>query len=109
MMYSSWNQSNKNERGVYMFSVGIDVSKGKSTIAIINNGEIIVKPFTIEHSEEGIKELLDKLKGIKKQNIKFVMEATGVYHLPILTKLLELKFFVTVENPFLLKNILMFH
>lgn len=87
-----------------MFAVGIDVSKGKSTIAIIQNGKILDKPFCINHDLEGFEKLLKKLEGIDKKEIKFVMEATGVYHLPLLVKLLELDFWVTVENAYLLKK-----
>jgi hypothetical protein len=87
-----------------MYAVGIDVSKGKSTVAINLNGELIVKPFEFEHTEDGISKLLDKIKDIDKEEIKFVMEATGIFHLPILTKLLELDYFVCVENAFLIKK-----
>jgi len=87
-----------------MHAIGIDVSKGKSTLAIIHDGEVVVKPFTINHTEEDFEKLLIKIKDVDKVDIKFVMEATGVYHLPLLTKLLELNFFVTVENAFLLKK-----
>lgn len=87
-----------------MYAVGIDVSKGKSTVAIISNGDLIVKPFDVPHSQDGFSILLQKLEGIPLDQIKFVLEATGVYHLPILTKLLEFDFFVCVENPFLIKK-----
>ena len=87
-----------------MFAVGIDVSKSKSTITIIKDGEIFTKPFTICHSQDGIQILLDKLNDIDKSEIKIVMESTGIYHLPLLLKLLELNFFVSVENAFLLKK-----
>lgn len=87
-----------------MYAIGIDVSKSKSTIAIIKDGEIFSKPFTIEHTNEGVKLLTDKLDNIDKKDIKIVMESTGIYHLPLLFKLLELDFFVCVENAFLLKK-----
>ena len=77
-----------------MYAVVIDISKGKSTIAINQNGQLFIKPFEIEHTKDGISKLLDKIKGIKNKQIKFVMEATGIFHLPILTKLLELDYFV---------------
>ena len=87
-----------------MYAVGIDVSKGKSTIAINQDGNLIIKPFEIKHTKEGISKLLEKIKTIKKEEIKFVMEATGNYHLPVLTKLLELNYFVCVENAYLMKK-----
>lgn len=87
-----------------MYAVGIDVSKDSSTIAIIKDGLIFEKPFSIEHTEEGVNTLITKLSGVSTSEIKFVMEATGIYHLPLLIKLLDLDFFVSVENPFLLKK-----
>lgn len=87
-----------------MYAIGIDVSKGKSTIAINHNGILLEKPFEIKHTDEGLKTLTDKINDFKKGDIKFVMEATGIYHLPILLKLLELQYFVCVENAFLIKK-----
>ena len=87
-----------------MFAIGIDVSKFKSTIAIIKDGDIFTKPFTINHSQEGFDNFECKLKGIDKSQIKIVMESTGIYHLTLLTKLLENNYFVCVENAFLLKK-----
>lgn len=87
-----------------MFAIGIDVSKSKSTVAIIKDGEIFAKPFTITHSQDGFQCFENKLKDIDKTQIKIVMESTGIYHLPLLTKLLENDYFVCVENAFLLKK-----
>ena len=36
--------------------------------------------------------------------VKIVMEATGIYHLPVLTYLQEKGFFVSVINPYLMKS-----
>lgn len=88
-----------------MYAVGIDVSKGKSTVAIITTeGEVIEKPFEINHDQEGIEKLLMKVKNIPKNEIKFLMEATGHYHLPILSSLLEHEYFVCVENALVIKK-----
>lgn len=92
-----------------MYAIGIDVSKGKSTIAINHNGILLEKPFEIKHTDEGLKTLTDKINDFKKGDIKFVMEATGIYHLPILLKLLELQYFVCVENAFLIKKYFLFY
>ncbi len=81
-----------------MYAIGIDVSKGKSTIAININGILLEKPFEIKHTNEGFDMLLEKIKEFPKEAIKFVMEATGIYHLPILLKLLELKYFIAQMN-----------
>ena len=87
-----------------MISVGIDVSKGKSTVCILKPyGEIVCSPFEVLHVEkelEGLDDLLRKLDG----EIRVVMEATGIYHLPMMTFLEEKGYFVSVVNPFAMKE-----
>ena len=87
-----------------MISVGIDVSKGKSTVCILKPyGEIVCRPFEVFHLEkdlEALNDLLQKLEG----EIRIVMEATGIYHLPLLTFLYEKGYFVSVVNPFSMKK-----
>ena len=87
-----------------MISVGIDVSKGKSTVCILKPyGEIMCSPFEMLHGEKelnALDDLLNKLDG----EIRIVMEATGIYHLPILTFFHEKGYFVSVINPFAMKK-----
>lgn len=87
-----------------MVSVGIDVSKEKSTVCILKPyGEIISSPFEVSHTEkamESLAEMLGRLDG----DVRVVMEATGIYHLPVLTFLKEKGFFVAVINPFAMKK-----
>ncbi len=67
------------------YGVGIDESKGKSTVAIISNiEEVIKKYFKIKHDINGLKLLEEKIKDFPKEKLKIVMEKTGTYHLPIL-------------------------
>ena len=88
-----------------MYAVGIDVSKGKSMISIITvDGKIIEEPFEINHNQEGFELLLTKVEKFKKDEIKFLMEATGHYHLPILNALIERNYFVCVENALVIKK-----
>lgn len=87
-----------------MYAIGIDISKGKSTVAIIKDGDIFVKPFSIDHTDEGVNFLISKISNVNPKDIKFVMESTGIYHFPVLFKLLDSKYFVAVENAFLLKK-----
>ena len=87
-----------------MVSVGIDVSKGKSTICIMKPyGEIIFRPFEIQHNEKELSELLSIIKTIDDE-VKVIMEATGIYHLPMLTYLQKNGIFVSVINPFRMKK-----
>ena len=76
-----------------MISVGIDVSKGKSTVCILKPyGEIVSKPFNITHTQKDLSELSSMLFRLNDE-VKIVMEATGIYHLPVLTYLQEKGFF----------------
>jgi len=87
-----------------MISVGIDVSKGKSTVCILKPyGEVVCKPFELQHNKkslESLDELLRRLDG----EVKIVMEATGIYYLPVLTFLNEKGYFVSVINPCVMKK-----
>lgn len=87
-----------------MISVGVDVSKGKSTVCILKPyGEVVSSPFEIHHVEkdmEDLDNLLSKLDG----EVRVVMEATGIYHLPIVTFLHDKGYFVSVVNPFAMKK-----
>lgn len=89
------------------YGVGIDVSKGKSTVSILSmEGEIIEEPFEIEHTIDGFNLLEEKMKKIPKEDLKVVMEETGTYHLPILGYLLDKDYFVTAENALKIKKYL---
>ena len=66
-----------------MISVGVDVSKEKSTICILKPfGEVLMPPRDFQHTKSDMKELLSNLKGYD-DDIRITMEATGNYHLPI--------------------------
>ena len=87
-----------------MISVGIDVSKGKSTVCILKpNEDFVCKPFELLHNKEDL-ELLDELLQKLDGEVKVVMEATGIYNLPILTFLVEKGYFVSVINPCVMKK-----
>lgn len=86
-----------------MISVGIDVSKGKSTVCMLKPyGEIVCKPFEVLHTEKGLGELAAMILRFDDE-VKVVMEATGIYHLPVLTYLRERGIFVSVINPYKMK------
>ena len=73
-------------------AVGIDVSKGKSTVTVLQpGGTVIRKPFDVSHTSQNLNELaayLDSLDG----DTRIVMECTGRYHEPILKALSEAGF-----------------
>lgn len=87
-----------------MISVGIDVSKEKSTVCILKPyGEIVCRPFEVPHRGKELNSLAELLRRLDGK-VRIVMEATGIYHLPILTFLKEQGFFVAVVNPFVMKR-----
>jgi len=87
-----------------MISVGIDISKEKSTVSIFKpNGEIICTPFEIMHTGKELSELATMILRFNEE-VKVVMEATGIYHLPVLSYLQEKGIFVAVINPFEMKQ-----
>ena len=46
-----------------MLSIGIDVSKGKSTVCGMKpGGEIVYTPFEVQHTREGMSELVSLLR-----------------------------------------------
>ena len=66
-----------------MNSVGIDVSKGHSTVTIVRlHGEIVASPFEVGHTASELSELAESLKSLSGET-KVIMECTGNYHLPI--------------------------
>lgn len=89
------------------YGVGIDISKGKSTIAILTTaGEAIEEPFEISHDVNGLKLLEEKIKDISKDDLKIIMEETGIYHLPVYCYLLDKGYFVVAENALKIKKYL---
>ena len=91
--------------GTSMYNaVGIDVSKDKSTVAILQPGGTVVrKPFNVAHSFGELKKLTDYILTLDGET-KAVMECTGRYHEPILRALSDAGIFVSAVNPHLIKN-----
>ena len=87
-----------------IISVGIDVSKDKSTVCVMTFPNIIIRePFDVSHTVEELSKLADYLMTFQSE-VKIVMEATGHYHLPIAQFLYEKDFFVCVENAYVIKQ-----
>ena len=55
-----------------MNAVGIDVSKGKSTVAVLRPfGEIVASPFDVSHSPKELSKLVTLLKTLDGDNAVF--------------------------------------
>ncbi len=87
-----------------MISVGIDVSKEKSTVCILKPyGEILSSPFEILHTESELSGLVTMLQRFDEE-VRVVMEATGAYHLPVLSHLKENGLYASLINPYVMKE-----
>ena len=87
-----------------MNSVGIDVSKGKSMIAVMRPfGEIVVTPYEVRHTDSELSELAKLLRSLDGES-RIVMESTGNYHTPIAWALYDAGFFVSVVNAMLIHD-----
>jgi transposase len=87
-----------------MNAVGIDVSKGKSMIAVMRPfGEIVASPFEVNHTADELGRLAEMLRKLDGET-KIVMECTGAYHLPIAYALNEAELFVSTVNPIITHN-----
>lgn len=87
-----------------MNAVGIDVSKGKSVVAILRPfGEIVYSPFEILHTSEGITSLVELIQSIDGES-RVVMEHTGRYYEVLAHHLSDAGLFVSAINPKLIKD-----
>ncbi|MCR5731043.1 MAG: IS110 family transposase [Ruminococcus sp.] len=87
-----------------MNAVGIDVSKGRSTVAVLNSSkDVVASPFDVSHTGSDLKVLADFIKELHGET-KVVMEETGNYYEPIARYLHEQNIFVSVVNPVLISD-----
>ena len=87
-----------------MNAVGIDISKGKSMVAVARPlGEIVSKPFEVHHTTDGIASLVAYLHTLSGDT-RIVMEHTGRYYEPMARQLAKSNFFVSAVNPKLIKD-----
>lgn len=87
-----------------MNAVGIDVSKGKSTVTIRQPGDVVVlAPRDYHHTQSSINDLITTIKYLEGET-KVCMEHTGRYYEPMASWLSEAGIFVSAVNPWLIKN-----
>ncbi|OLR55600.1 transposase [Hornefia porci] len=87
-----------------MSAVGIDVSKGKSMVAIMRPfGEIVSTPFEIKHTTSDINSLIDLINSIEGES-RIVMEHTGRYYEVLAHQFSKANLFVSAVNPKLIKD-----
>lgn len=87
-----------------MNAVGIDVSKGKSTVTIRRPGDVVLMPpRDIPHTQSAISELIRQIKSLDGET-KVCMEHTGRYYEPVASWLSDAGIFVSAINPILIKD-----
>ena len=81
-----------------MNSVGIDISKGRSTIAVMRPfGEVVISPFEVRRTSSELGKLAKQLKSLGGE-ARVVMEATGNYHASVAQLLQDAGRYVSVVN-----------
>ena len=87
-----------------MLAVGIDISKSKSTAAVLNaDGTVRVSPFTFRHNQPEMNAFITYLKDQNEATI-ILMESTGHYHYPVLKKFEDEGMPVCLVNPYQMKK-----
>ena len=87
-----------------MNAVGIDVSKGRSTVAVSQPGGVTVaKPFVVRHTKKGIGDFVNYLNTLSGDT-RIVMEHTGRYYEPMAQWLSGAGLYVCAVNPLLIKH-----
>lgn len=87
-----------------MNAVGIDISRGKSTVAVLRPfGEVVMLPFEVKHSNAELLALAEQLKSIDGET-RVTMEHTGRYYEPVANALHNSGLFVSTVNPLLIKE-----
>lgn len=87
-----------------MISVGIDVSKGKSTVSIMKPfGEVVKAPFDVLHTQKDIASLVSLIQSYNEE-VRVILEDTGHYHLPVVAFLIENGIFVSCVNALRMKK-----
>ena len=87
-----------------MYAVGIDVSKGRSTVAVLEPlGKTVAKPFEVCHTKSGMNDLVNYLNTLDGE-CRVVLEHTGRYYEPVVRWLSGAGLFVSAVNPKLIKD-----
>lgn len=87
-----------------MYAVGVDVSNGWSTVAVLQSKtDIVIRPFNVIHNGRGFASLLEKLDTLDGE-VRVVMEHTGNYYESIASVLHESGLWVSAVNPLQISN-----
>lgn len=84
--------------------LGIDISKDSFDITLLESSGEIKLQEKLSMDRYGFNTLVEYLSSYSKDKLLVSMEATGIYHLPLLSFLLENSFQSVVINPILIKS-----
>jgi len=86
-----------------VFAVGVDVSNGRSTVAVLGaKRKVVMKPFEVPHTADGFASLVEKLNDLDGE-ARIVMEHTGRYYESFAMSMFRAGFFVSAVNPLAIK------
>ena len=87
-----------------MISVGIDVSKDKSTVCFLKpGGEVLVTPYDVLHTQGELTALVERIRSYNEES-RVILEDTGHYHFPVVKFLLDNGIFVSTINALRMKK-----
>ena len=87
-----------------MYAVGVDVSKGRSTVTIRKPGnKVIMPPRNFKHTQSEINALIERIQNLDGET-KVCMECTGRYYEPMASWLHDAVISVSTVNPLSIKN-----
>ena len=88
--------------GDFKYVVGIDVAKDSLAVSIFDGNKHIVNE--IKYTRSKITKTLIKPFIDRREDVLFICESTGVYHLNLVMQLHDLGFNISVVNPFAIKK-----
>ena len=87
-----------------MISVGIDISKEKSTVCFLKpGGEVVKTPYDVMNNKADLGVLVESIKSFDEE-VRVVLEDTGHYHLPVVKFLMDNGIFVSTVNALRMKK-----
>ena len=87
-----------------MFAVGVDVSNGRSTVAVLGGKrKVVIKPYEVAHTADGFANLAETLNALDGK-VRIVMEHTGRYYESFAMSMYRAGFFVSAVNPLAIKD-----
>lgn len=89
---------------MYKQFLGIDISKDSFDVTLLESSGEIKLEEKLTMDRDGLNTLLEHLSSFSKEELLIAMEATGIYHLPLLSFLFENSFKCVVINPILIKS-----